>query len=84
MSDAVESHSLARRLFEAESLEGMAAVPKFVVYALLGLWTLIVLFPLYWVLVTSFKVEVQVDSGPYFLPFVDFTPTLEAWNFMLA
>jgi len=83
VSDTVESRSLARRLFEAESLDGMAAVPKFVIYVLLGLWTLIVLFPLYWVLVTSFKVEVQVDSGPYFLPFVDFTPTLEAWNFML-
>ena len=83
VSDAVENRSLARRLFEAKSLDGMAAVPRFVVYVLLGLWTLVVLFPLYWVLVTSFKVEVQVDSGPYFLPFVDFTPTLEAWNFML-
>ena len=50
---------------------------------MLGLWTLVVLFPLYWVLVTSFKIEVEVDSGPYLLPFVDFTPTLEAWNFML-
>ena len=50
---------------------------------MLGLWTLVVLFPLYWVLVTSFKIEVQVDSGPYYLPFVDFKPTLDAWNFML-
>ena len=83
MSEAAENRSLARRLFEARSLEEMASAPKVVVYALLGLWTLVVLFPLYWVLVTSFKVEVQVDSGPYFLPFVDFTPTLEAWNFML-
>ena len=33
---------------------------------LLGLWTLVVLFPLYWVLVTSLKIEVQVDSGPYY------------------
>ena len=80
MSDAVENRSLARRLFEAKRLDGMAAVPRFVVYVLLGFWTLVVLFPLYWVLVTSFKVEVQVDSGPYFLPFVDFTPTLEAWK----
>ena len=70
-------------MFEAESLEEMAPVPRVIVYTLLGLWTLVALFPLYWVLVTSFKVEVQVDGGPYFLPFVDFTPTLEAWNFML-
>ena len=83
MSDSRGNRGLARRLFEAKSLDGMAAVPRVVVYVLLGLWTLVVLFPLYWVLVTSFKVEVQVDSGPYFVPFVDFTPTLEAWDFML-
>ncbi len=83
MSGAAENPGLARRLFEAKSLDEMAMVPKLVVYILLGLWTLVVLFPLYWVLVTSFKIEVQVDGGPYFLPFVDFTPTLEAWNFML-
>ena len=35
-------------------------------------------------LVTSFKGEVQVVSGPYFIPFVDFKPTLDAWNFMLV
>ena len=75
--------SLIRRLFEAESLEEMAIAPKIGVYAALALWTLVVLFPLYWVLVTSFKIEVQVDSGPFYLPFVDFTPTLDAWNFML-
>ena len=56
---------------------------KIAVYAVLGLWTLVVLFPLYWVLVTSFKIEVQVDSGPFYIPFVDFKPTLDAWNFML-
>jgi len=83
VSDALESRGLFRRLFEPQSLESIAIVPKIVTYFALGFWTLIVLFPLYWVLVTSFKIEVQVDSGPYFLPFVDFTPTLEAWNFML-
>ena len=83
MSGAVEWRGLVRRLFEAKSLEEMSAPTKTVVYAVLGLWTLVVLFPLYWVLVTSFKVEVQVDSGPFYVPFVDFKPTLDAWNFML-
>ena len=83
MSDALESRGLMRRLFEAKSLEEMSAPTKIVVYAVLGLWTLVVLFPLYWVLVTSFKVEVEVDSGPFYIPFVDFKPTLDAWNFML-
>jgi len=78
-----KSRGFIRRLFEAESLEEMAIAPKVGVYAALAIWTLIVLFPLYWVLVTSFKIEVQVDSGPFYLPFVDFSPTLDAWNFML-
>ncbi len=72
-----------RRLFEPRTLDSIALVPKIATYTLLLLWTLIVLFPLYWVFVTSFKIEVQVDSGPYYLPFVDFWPTLDAWDFML-
>jgi multiple sugar transport system permease protein len=83
VSDAVESRSLIGRLFEAKSLEEMSAPTKILVYAVLGGWTLVVLFPLYWVFVTSFKVEVQVDGGPFYIPFVDFKPTLDAWNFML-
>jgi multiple sugar transport system permease protein len=52
-------------------------------YALLALWTLVVLVPLYWVLITSFKGPGEVDNGPFYLPFVDFEPSLDAWNFML-
>jgi multiple sugar transport system permease protein len=83
VSDAVQSRGLMRRLFEAKSLEEMSAPTKVAVYTILGLWTLVVLFPLYWVFVTSFKAEVQVYSGPFYIPFVDFKPTLDAWNFML-
>jgi multiple sugar transport system permease protein len=83
VSEAVESRGLIRRLFEAKSLEEMSAPTKVAVYTILGVWTLVVLFPLYWVLVTSFKAEVQVYSGPFYIPFVDFKPTLDAWNFML-
>ena len=52
-------------------------------YALLFLWALVVLVPLYWVLITSFKGPGEVDNGPFYIPFVDFTPSLAAWNFML-
>jgi multiple sugar transport system permease protein len=79
-----DARPLMQRLFEPRRLDTMALAPKIGTYAVLGLWTLIVLFPLYWVLVTSFKIEVQVDSGPYYLPFIDFAPTLDAWNFMLV
>src|SRR5262245_2538439 len=44
-------------------------------YAALGLWTFVVLFPLYWLFVTSFKLPIQVDSGPVYIPFVDFQPS---------
>ena len=82
MSD-VAPRTLAQLLFEPKSLAEPALLPKIVSYVLLVMWTLVVLFPLYWVLVTSVKEEVQVDSGPYYLPFVDFQPSLHAWRFML-
>jgi multiple sugar transport system permease protein len=78
-----EQRSLMQRLFEPTSIETQALVPKIATYALLIFWTLVVLFPLYWVLVTSFKAEIQVNSGPFYLPFVDFEPNIAAWHFML-
>ena len=46
--------------------------------------TTVVLFPLYWIVVTSVKLPVQVSAGPFYLPFVDFEPSLHAWNFVLG
>jgi len=42
-----------------------------------------VLIPLYWVFITAFKGQGEVDNGPFYLPFVDFRPNLDAWRFML-
>lgn len=74
---------LLRRLFEPASIDSQAPAARVVTYGLLILWSLIVLVPLYWVLITSFKGPGEVDNGPFYIPFVDFTPSLEAWNFML-
>ena len=52
-------------------------------YAILGLWSLVCAFPLYWVLVTSLKDANAIMSGARYLPFVDFQPTLESWRFIL-
>lgn len=79
-----EPRSLARRLFEPASIDSQAPVAKIVTYALLFLWTLVVVVPLYWVLITSFKGPGEVDNGPFYLPFVDFAPSLQAWDFMLV
>ena len=57
---------------------------KAVAYASLLAWSFIVLFPIYWLAVTSLKLPVQVDRGPFYLPFVDFQPTLDAWRYILV
>jgi multiple sugar transport system permease protein len=49
------------------------------IYALLVFWSLVCLFPLYWIVVTSLKDDPEIMRGPYYLPFVDFTPSLDAW-----
>jgi multiple sugar transport system permease protein len=53
-------------------------------YLFLVIWTLVVLFPLFWLVTTAFKSPADVDQGPKFLPFVDYKPTLDAWNYLLA
>lgn len=75
---------LMRRLFEPASIEVQAPAAKVATYALLFVWTLVVLVPLYWVLITAFKGPGEVDNGPFYLPFVDFQPSLAAWDFMLV
>jgi multiple sugar transport system permease protein len=57
-------------------------VTMLVSYLLLGLWAFVVLFPLYWLIVTSFKLPIDVNNGPFYIPFVDFKPTLENWHYI--
>lgn len=49
-------------------------------YVPLVIWAVIILFPLYWIIVTSFKLPVDVNRGVTLLPWVDFTPNLHAWQ----
>jgi multiple sugar transport system permease protein len=68
------------RLFEPARIGEMSPGGKVVVYALLLLWSAFVLFPLYWVVVTSLKLPIDVNAGPVYIPWVDFTPNLHAWR----
>jgi len=34
--------------------------------------------------VTSFKQRIEVSSGPFYIPFVDFKPTIEPWRYILV
>jgi multiple sugar transport system permease protein len=55
-----------------------------VTYALLIAWTIICLFPIYWLIITSIKQPIAVFQGPKYFPGIDFKPTLDAWNFLLT
>ena len=53
-------------------------------YIILLIWAFIILFPLYWLVLTSFKLPVQFSGGTYYLPFIDFQPTLDNWKYILV
>jgi multiple sugar transport system permease protein len=69
-------------LLEPKRLGESAMATKVVVYGLLALWTVVVAFPLYWVAVTSLKEPIAVNDGPFYIPFIDFTPSLHAWRYI--
>ena len=72
--------TLMQRLFEPPAVGKMAPAASVVAYFLLAVWSVFVLFPIYWVIITSFKDAAAVNQGPFYIPFVDFSPTLEAWR----
>ena len=74
------NRSLMERLFEPPTVGKMSPVASVVAHVLLAVWSLFVLFPLYWVVITSFKDAAAVNQGPYYIPFVDFEPNLNAWR----
>ncbi|MDE0600929.1 MAG: carbohydrate ABC transporter permease [bacterium] len=41
-------------------------------------------FPLYWILITSFKTQLDIVVNPTYLPWADFMPTLEGWKWLLT
>jgi multiple sugar transport system permease protein len=53
-------------------------------YIALGSWSLIVLFPMYWLVITSFKLPVDVHKGLSYIPWGDFTPDLYAWSYLFG
>ena len=53
-------------------------------YAVLLFWLLVVLVPLYWVVLTSFKMPITVRLGPSYIPWVDFQPVLDGWRHWLV
>ena len=69
-----------RGLFEPPAIGEMATATKILLYGTLLIWSAFVLFPIYWLIITSFKDAATVNQGPFFLPWVDFQPSLHAWE----
>lgn len=74
------NRTLMERLFEPPTLDKMSPFASVVAHLLLVVWTIFVLFPIYWVIITSFKDAAAVNQGPFYIPFVDFQPNLDAWR----
>ena len=82
--NGIQQRSLWQRLVEPRDPASMGPLPKLLTYAVLIAWSFVVLFPLYWVAITSLKLPVQVNDGPDYLPFVDFAPSGHAWRYIFV
>src|SRR5262245_63290822 len=73
-----------RRATSRWTARGLSPGAAALSYLALGAWSAVVLFPLYWIATTSFKLPVQVYAGPVYLPFVDYQPSLHAWRYIFV
>ena len=73
-----------KRWFQSKSFNTPSPFGAVLSYLMLGMWAFLIIFPLYWLVVTSLKISSQVAEGPFYIPFVDFKPSLDAWKYILV
>ncbi len=71
-------------MFKSKSLGKVSPAGAFFSYLMLIFWALVVLFPLYWLVITSFKEMFHVNNGPFYIPGLDFVPSLENWRYIFV
>ena len=71
-------------MFKSKGLNRPSVAGAVLSYAVLLFWAFVVLFPLYWLVVTSFKLPFQVNEGPFYIPFVDYQPSGHAWRYVFV
>ena len=76
----LDSKSKSSFWLDPSSIGEMSLLGKLTCYFSLLLWAFIVLFPIYWLVITAFKSMDDVNFGPVFVPWLDFTPSLHAWK----
>jgi multiple sugar transport system permease protein len=59
-------------------------VKNVVIYTILIWWTLMMAFPIYWLVITAFKGPESINSGATYIPFVDFQPNFAAWDYIFV
>ena len=53
-------------------------------YTVLVIWSLVLFFPMYWVVITSFKNIKAMAVKATYIPWVDFEPNLDAWRYLFV
>ncbi len=76
--------ALARRRRQSVSTTTIPIPTMLVSYTLLFAWAFVVLFPLYWLAVTSLKTPLDVNDGPFYIPWRDFQPNLDNWRYIFV
>ncbi len=71
-------------MFKSRGFDKPSIFSQLMSYIVLLFWAFVVLFPIYWVFTTSLKLPFQVDSGPFYIPFIDYKPSLESWRYILV
>ena len=55
---------------------------KLFLFAIVIFWCFVCLFPFYWLFTTSLKKPLHVSRGPRYIPYVDYEPTGEHWEYL--
>lgn len=74
---------MVKRFFKRKSPFKPSPFGMVVSYVIMIFWAAVVVLPLLWLFVTSFKLPIDVNLGPFYLPFIDFKPSLHAWEYIL-
>jgi multiple sugar transport system permease protein len=76
--------AIIRRRRQSVSINTVSLSTMTLSYVLLLAWAFVVLFPLYWLAITALKTPLDVNGGPFYIPFRDFKPTLDSWHYIFV
>jgi multiple sugar transport system permease protein len=78
------AHPDSPRTGRLRAVDEPGTVGKVISYVILVFWAIVVLFPLYWLAITSVKLPITVNTGPFYFPWIDFQPSLHAWRYLFV